>query len=113
MALLERGHRHHSIATIRVARFTQGLQNEEWLSPLEWRQGVYLQRLDRALRPFEWAKAVKVTELYPAAASRAAATFGSSASIGTPGNSFEVRIASADLTWLTLGAGVRWVVRNF
>ena len=111
MALLERGHRHHSIATIRVARFTQGLQNEEWLSPLAWRQGV--QGLDRALRPFEWAKAVKVMELYPAAAARAAATFGASASIGTPGSSFEVRIASADLTWLTLGAGVRCVVRNF
>jgi NhaA family Na+:H+ antiporter len=36
-----------------------------------------------------------------------------SASTGTPGSSFAVRMASADLTWLTFGAVVSFVVRNF
>jgi len=43
----------------------------------------------------------------------ARACFVSSTSIGTPGSCFELRIASADFTWLTFGAGVRFVVRNF
>ena len=36
----------------------------------------------------------------------------SATSMGTPGRLFEVRMASADFTTLTLGAGVRRVVRN-
>ncbi len=35
-----------------------------------------------------------------------------SASIGTPGSVLLLRMASADLTWLTFGAGVSLVVRK-
>lgn len=41
--------------------------------------------------------------------SASAATVG----IGTPGSCFAERIASAVVTWPTLGAAVRRVVRNF
>lgn len=35
-----------------------------------------------------------------------------SSGIGTPGSDFDARIDSADLTWVTLGAAVSWLVRN-